>query len=312
MINPFAPLYHSCNHGTSKGKYDTLPDEPTHIDIEPVGVCNFRCRMCPTGLLALGRPGGFMSQETYTNILEKTTGAIRMIGWGEPLMHPKIIEFIEQANRLTHLNTNGSLMTPDLANRLCKAGLSSIKFSFQGTDPKTYEMMRGQDFFEGLLEAIEMVKTARGDSPFPFIAASTTTTDETPEMIEAFRERISPLVDDLTIGLTIFEFIDFDAVPEKHRDRLLEAKENARVVKNHPVPCPEVFDKLSIHWDGSVHVCCNDYSNVTDCGNINDNDLQEIWRHPVLEKYRATLAENDYSLPLCRDCYDYHELTDGA
>lgn len=314
-MNPFQDHYDSCNHGNPRDKYESLDDGPHLVDIEPVGLCNFRCLMCPTGLQSLTRPQDFMSLETFDAILEKTEpfhSSIRFIGWGEPLMHPDIVEMVHLANRagrLTHINTNASKMTAKLAMSLAASGLDSIKFSFQGTDRDTYKMMRQTDFFDGMLEAIgHMVKVQLDGQPF--IAASTSTTDETPEMIEAFRVKLSPMVDHLSIGKTIFEFMDFAAVPKKYKERLEQAAKLCTVEKAHPVPCPEVYDKLTVHWDGSVRVCCNDYDGETDLGNVNLNSMGEIWRHPTMEKYRKKLARKDYSLPLCRDCYDYMDLTE--
>ncbi|MHC4065053.1 MAG: SPASM domain-containing protein, partial [Planctomycetota bacterium] len=81
--------------------------------------------------------------------------------------------------------------------------------------------------------------------------------------------------------------------------------------KVHPKPCPEVFDKLSIHADGSVVLCCNDYNGTVELGNVADTPIIEMWQHPKIEAYRKRLAENNYEAPLCRDCYDYLGLTEG-
>jgi MoaA/NifB/PqqE/SkfB family radical SAM enzyme len=313
--NPFTPLYAQCNTGDSAQKYADLADGPIMVDVEPVGLCNMRCTMCPTGLGALGRPGGFMTDATHAAILRETApfhSAIRYIGFGEPLMHPRIVEFVRaatEAGRITHINTNATKLTPELAKQLCEAGLSSIKFSFQGTDRETYAAMRRMDFFEGMIAAIGMMREARGDLTFPFIAASTSTTDETPEMVEAFRNRLSPLVDHLSIGYTIFDYIDMSAIPPKQRARFEAAAALAKRDRQHPSPCPEVFTKVTLHWDGAARVCCNDHSGLTDLGNVNDASMASIWRHRTMEGYRERLAAKDYAQPLCNSCWDYMELT---
>ena len=259
-----------------------------------------------------------MSKETHTAIMDKTEDPmadIRYIGFGEPLMHPEIVDFVKEAaqgyGRLTHINTNASKLTPELAKDLVEAGLCSIKFSFQGFNRATYAMMRQIDFFDGMINAIKMMQVARGNLVYPFIAASTTTTDETPEQIEQFKERLSPLVDHLGIGKTIFSFIDMAAVPPKQRERLERAAATSTVIKKHPSPCPETNDKISVHWNGDVVVCCNDYSGKTNLGNVKHNSMASIWRHPTMEEYRKRLANNEYSGPLCSVCYDYLGLTEG-
>ena len=312
-MNPFQEIYDACNTGDSQEKYDNLPPYPRILDVELTSSCNFRCLMCPTGNLSLGRPATFMKQATFTKIILQSifhNAAIRFIGWGEPTLHPKLTKFIEIASRhgvLTHMNTNGSKITPKFAERLVESGLRSIKFSFQGVDKASYKEMRGQDFFDEMIEAIKVMKKAG----MPFISASTTTTYETQEQIDEFKRIIEPMVDQLTIGKTIFDYLDLKAVRLKPQERemLIRLKELGQGDKNHPDPCPQVYDSLSIHADGSVKVCCNDFSNVTNLGNVNDLTIQEMWRHNQIEAYRKKLAKKDYSMPLCLDCYDYQNLT---
>lgn len=261
-----------------------------------------------------------MSEATFRKIVDecKPHGtALRCIGWGESLLHPQFVEFIEYANGaglLTHLNTNASKLTPKLATRLVRAGLSSIKFSFQGIDRETYAEMRQTDFFEDMLAAIEDMREARGDSAVPYIAASTSITNETPEQVEAFRALMTPLVDHLSIGRTIFDFIPESAIRLRPHQKEIFAKVKAfeSATKEHPRPCPEITQKISIQWDGSAVVCCNDWNREAPLGNVNDRPIAEIWRDKTIEMYRKTLAKDDYSLPLCKDCFSYMELTPAA
>mgnify|MGYP001594289308 CR=1 FL=1 len=320
-MNPFQPLYDACNSGDPQEKHDGLPAFPRIIDIELTNACNFRCLMCPTGNLSMKRPSGFMDAGLYHKILEQCVDhktALRFIGWGEPTLHPGLRYFVltasADAGLLTHLNTNGAKIDLGYAAELVDAELSSIKFSFQGVDRATYEEMRRTDFYQGMIKAIWMVRATRGSRALPFIAASTTITHETPEMVAAFRAEVGPLVDHLSIGHTVFDFMDLKAVRLRPNEKaMLERLAGlASGDKKHPVPCPEVYDKLTIHWDGSVSVCCNDFDGLTNLGNVNDVPLSAIWRHPVMESYRRRLADKEYTGPLCSVCYDYQGLSQGA
>ena len=312
-MNPFRPLYDACNTGDPAEKWASLADFPRMIDIELTSACNFRCLMCPTGNLSLQRKPVFMGWELHASIAVQCANAgtaIRYIGWGEPLLHPDAPKMIAQAAEcglLTHLNTNGSLVDYPMADRLVAAGLDSIKFSFQGVDRESYREMRAVDFFDGLVQAIWNVHEVRDAKRRPWIAASTSVTDEGPGRIEMFRDRVAPLVDELTIGTTIFDYMDLSAVRLRPADKARLAKLKAREIteKRHPVPCPEVYDKLSIHADGSVVVCCNDFDGIMELGNVNDTPIVELWRHPKIEAYRERLARKDYDAPLCKDCFDY-------
>ena len=305
-MNPFQALYAQCHSGTAAEKLANLPDFPRMVDIELTNACNFRCKMCPTGNRKMTRPTGFMEAGTFKKIIDQCFlpgTAIRFIGWGEPTLHPQISGFVAEASSsllLTHLNTNGSTMTPDLASRLVDAGLKSIKFSFQGTDEKTYAEMRDTDFYAGLIEAIDIMNIARTKKEMfpggftvikaaPYISASTTTTYESPEMIEEFRQEVGPLVDELSVGTTIFGYLG-----EKQDENLSRFD-----------PCPEIYTKLSIQWDGAVVLCCNDFDASIVLGNVNEKSISEIWRHESIEIYRENLAAGRYDNALCVDCWEY-------
>jgi radical SAM protein with 4Fe4S-binding SPASM domain len=237
-----------------------------------------------------------------------------MIGWGEPLLHPKVILWVREAadaGLLVHINTNASHINGGTAAPLVHAGLSSIKFSFQGVDRTSYREMRQINFFDKMIEAIKIMKRARGELLLPYIAASTSITYETEEQVEEFTRKLSPLVDFLGIGRTIFDYMDLSAVRLKpdQIEMLERLKGLATDEKVHPDPCPEVYNKLSIHADGGVVVCCNDFNSVTDLGNVLDKPLAEIWRHPTMEAYREKLAKKEYDGPLCSVCFDYQGLT---
>lgn len=304
MIDPFKEIHEQCNRWHPQEKLDRLPDFPRMIDVELTNACNFRCKMCPTGNGGLTREVGMMTRDTFDNLVlqcEPHGTAIRFIGWGEPTSHPDLISFVEWATDnglLTHINTNGSFLQRENTLGLIDAGLKSIKFSFQGVNRGGYEEMRGTDYFNQLYDVIELFKILRVDGDTPFISASTTTTDETEAEIKGFKILFEEVADKVSVGKTIWDFMGDETKP---RD----------IAKLHPDPCPEVFDKLTVHWDGSVRVCCNDYNGITDLGNINDLSLEKSWHHPTIEEYRNRLAKKDYNAPLCETCYDYMSLSEG-
>ena len=318
-MNPLQPLYDQCNSGTNAEKFRNLPEFPRIIDVELTSACNFRCLMCPTGNLSLKRKTGFMTRDTFDTLVSDCAPhqiALRFIGWGEPTMHPELSVFVKTAHDaglLTHLNTNGSIFGPKQMSDLIDAGLDSIKFSFQGVEKESFRTMRNVDFFDALLHVIRKFVEIRGKKTHPFIAVSTTTTNETSAVIEQFRRDMVTLVDQVSIGKTVFDHLDMDAVRLNKDDQitLWEQSTHQDPEPSHPKPCPEVFDKLSIHYDGSVVVCCNDHNGETDMGNINAAPIDLIWSDKNIEDYRAKLVKDDYTSPNCKTCYDYLDLGNG-
>jgi radical SAM protein with 4Fe4S-binding SPASM domain len=318
--NPFQSIYDKCNEGGSREKFVGLPSFPHLIDIEMTNTCNFRCLMCPTGNFSQQRKKGFMSDTIFYKILnevEKYGTPLRFIRWGEPLSHPSILTYLADAKRkgiLLHLNTNGSLLTEEMIDLFIGLPLDSIKFSFQGVDKKSYAEMRNIDFFDELMTTIEGLYSKRGNNPYPFIMASTTTTYETDPTIEAFKEKIREFVDDVNVGSTNFDYLDLNAVRMRpHELEMLEKLMDLESVEKVHPECPEVFDKLSINWDGKVTACCWDSEDTMLIGDINEQSLLEIWQSPKLNEYREMLVEMRHDeMPLCKDCYDTHSLLKPA
>ena len=314
--NPLHAIYDRCNAGNSWQKFKDLPEMPYLIDIEMTNTCNFRCLMCPTGNFSQRRSKGFMTKDVLKKVLDDLDGypiPIRFIRWGEPLTHPNIIEFMKAAKargHTLHLNTNGSKLDDEMMEQLLAIPLDSIKFSFQGVDQKSYSEMRNIDFFEELVETIKRLREFRGDRPKPYIQASTTITYESKEMVHAFRKTFEGIVDEVNVGRTTLEFIDLDTVrlrPDEMK-MLRYLKEQESVVRKHP-ECPEVYDKLSINWDGTVTACCTDSENKMLIGDLRDSSISDIWKSDTLNKYREMLADMRHDdLPLCKTCYDTHGL----
>jgi MoaA/NifB/PqqE/SkfB family radical SAM enzyme len=119
--------------------------------------------MCPTGTGVSIREKGFISDDTFRNIINSIKGreiGIRFIRWGEPTLHQKLIEYIKEIKNeghLCHINTNGMLLNDRLIYELINSGLDSIKFSFQGVDEKSYNEMRQGGGFNKLIETIKVM-----------------------------------------------------------------------------------------------------------------------------------------------------------
>lgn len=314
--NPFLPVYAQGNSRSSREKYDTLPDFPQYIDIELTNLCNFRCLMCPTGTRSLTRDSGMMDPALFYSILDQVKERqtpLRFIRWGEPTLHPKLLEFLAAAKRhgiICHMNTNGSKMDDAMLQALVDLPLDSIKFSFQGVDQKSYREMRNTDFFDDLLKVARRLYDLRGTREFPYIQVSTTITYESRAQVKAFLDYVAPFTDRATVGMTMLSHIDMDKVflGEEEKKMLEYLRSQERIVRKHP-ECPEVFEKLSINWDGTVTACCSDSDNKMLIGDLKRQSLAEIWKSDVLNQYRDLLVDMRHDeIEFCSGCWDNSSL----
>lgn len=321
-INPFLVIYKQCNSKSNSEKYDEMQTEgatlPLYLDVELTNCCNIHCNMCPVGTGVMKRPKGFMSDEVFEKLVEnikkyKIRG-VRFIRWGEPVLHPKFFDWggvLKEEGVLVHFNTNGLLLNNEKIEKIFETEIDSIKFSFQGIDDLTYSEMRKDGSYSQLMNIIKATYEMRGEREKPYISVTTSITYESQKQIEEFKNKIRNYCDEIGIGQTKMEHIDI------RRMRLSQARleiyekfinEN-QVEMKHVSVCPEIWNKLSINWDGSVSACCQDYDNMMIVGNILDNDLKEIFNGMQEKKYREILKDSDYDkLVLCRNCYEYMPL----
>jgi MoaA/NifB/PqqE/SkfB family radical SAM enzyme len=118
---------------------------PRFIQIEPVGHCNLRCRMCPVRYRDVSN--AFMAWDAYTGIIDAlpSLSELHLQGLGEPLLHPRFFDMVEYAGARgvkVSVNTNLTLLTPAKAERMASCGLAAIFVSIDGATAETYEWVR--------------------------------------------------------------------------------------------------------------------------------------------------------------------------
>ena len=305
--NPFNEIYAQLNG--NDGDFDF----PVCIDMEVTNNCNLHCLFCPTGTGTSTRNKGFMAKEVFQKVLENLKGrriGLRFSRWGEPTLHPKIIDLFKMAKEdghLLHLNTNGQLLNETFITDLINTGMDSIKFSFQGVDEKTYQEMRQDSSFNKLLENIKTVHSIRGKRELPYIHVSTTTTYETDDEVKGFKVMISPYCDLVTTGKTKLEHIEIEKTKLNglQKELLLDLKEKESMVEERLNICPEVFGKVSVDWDGQITGCCSDYDRSMIIGDIKRDSLNNIFHGVVIKKYREILRKREFEkIPHCSRCFD--------
>ena len=116
---------------------------PLYIEISPVGACNHRCTFCAVDYI--GYKSIFMDFEAYKNSVGGMSGkgckSIMFAGEGEPLLHPKITEFVNYTKTCCNIDvsftTNAYKLTEGFVEQ-CIKNISWIKVSFNGGDKDTY------------------------------------------------------------------------------------------------------------------------------------------------------------------------------
>ena len=288
-------------------------DEPCEfpflVDIELTNHCNLKCSFC--GQQAMTREKGFISEGTFQKIIDECelhNTPVRFIRWGEPFLHEKIIDFCKYTKSKDlplHITNNGLAIKESDMNALIDMGVDSLVFSFQGTTKEQYEIMRNNKQYDKLKSNILKLIKIRGGKSKPFIHISTTITKESEMEIENFVNFWGHIVDFVSIGKTNLSRMPDQKIKSAEAVEKIKILRKQETIKKDYTPCNEVYQKLSVNWDGKVTCCCGDYDDFLIVGNISDDTLYNIWNNSKELKAFRELLDNmmHKSLTLCNTCY---------
>jgi len=311
--NPFRKIYDNEEFKTVLQHKDKLPKFPYLIDVELTNQCNLKCIFC--GQQAMTRHKGFMSEEILKKVVDECAQyntPIRFIRWGEPFLHLKIIDFceyIKSKGLLLHITNNGLAVKESDMKSLIELEVDSITFSFQGATKEQYELMRNNHRYDELKTNILKMVKLRGGKKKPFIHISSTMTNETEEEIKTFVNYWGHIVDSVGIGKTNLSRLSAHQIKSFETIGKLEFLRKQETIKKYYRPCIEVYQKLSVDWDGKVSCCCGDFDNFLTVGNLHQSSLYDIWnRSRELKIFRELLDKNMHKcLTLCSTCYHTYE-----
>jgi len=118
---------------------------PAEWMLEVTNRCNLACPMC------LRDKAEFLQRDMDFRfirlLLERNPQpvAIWPYGYGEPLMYPRIFDFIRYAKEkgiVVSLSTNATFLDKNRAENLLNSGLDYLIIAFDGATPSTYEKYR--------------------------------------------------------------------------------------------------------------------------------------------------------------------------
>ncbi|MGE5621417.1 MAG: radical SAM/SPASM domain-containing protein [Candidatus Bathyarchaeota archaeon] len=142
---------------------------PRFLQIEPVGQCNLRCRMCPISFRRDGPPWGppaFMDPNLFKGLIDQFDGLeeLHLQGLGEPFMHPAFFDLVRYAVKKgikVSTNTNLTLLTSRRAKECVESGLDTLHASIDGATAETYEYIRRDGNFRKVIANLDRLMAAR-------------------------------------------------------------------------------------------------------------------------------------------------------
>lgn len=306
--DPFYWIYSSPGWLTD---YDPPRAFPFWLNVELTNRCQLDCIFCsrqtsrrPLGDMDMATARAIIDEAARFNGEEKTRCALRLTGWGEPLLHPKAGEIIAMAKAAglpIKIYTNGLALTPALMDTLIECGADDLQFSLQGLTPGQYAFNRRRSNYAKVRANVEMAHQRRGGRPRPFISVLTSVLADEARSASAedFMADWLTLADKVAIDLTNLNFVS-------GVDRVKPYLKNQSAGLSRG-KCVDVFLALEVKYDGLIQFCGQDADGRPEhsLGRVGEMSLKEAWDSPRMEGQRERVGRHlgHGSMAVCRNCY---------
>ncbi|HJV73027.1 MAG TPA: radical SAM protein [Noviherbaspirillum sp.] len=179
-----------------------MTELPKFVQIEPVGQCNLRCRMCPIQFRPEGTPGqprAYMDFEVFCGLIDQFPDMteLQLQGLGEPLLHLhffRMVHYAAQRGIRVSTNTNLTVMSEARAEECVRSGMHTMHVSLDGATAATYQTIRVRSRFDRVLRNLRRLVQAklRLQSDLPHIrlvaVAMRENLDELPDLVRLAHE----------------------------------------------------------------------------------------------------------------------------
>ncbi len=295
---------------------DRVLGMPANYFIDPINICNLRCPLCPTGRGVLARSPGRMEVSLLKQIIDEIAPwayRVELYNWGEPLLHPDIIEIIRYASqqRVTvGLSSNLNRMDAEMARGLVESGLTQLIVSIDGTTQEAYSAYRRNGRLEVALKNLEMLLEARRklNSHEPFIIWRMLVGRHNEHEVNAVREMAHQMgVDGFMTGVLYVDTEDANQVEQwlpvdpaySHYDY-----NSGRLANSWH--CHDLWESMVINWDGGVAPCCWLHDAQLDFANLSGQSVREAWNNANYTSARRVIGKRDTqpadAFTICHRC----------
>ncbi len=198
--------------------------ELTFVSFNVTNRCTQRCPMCgvwatPSDEMSVDEIAVMMTQLRAVGV-----AAIEVSG-GEPFLRPDIFEMLAVLDRLGFLysiNTNGTLLTPELIERLAScSGLLQLAVSLDSLDRDRYAQLRGTDSLARVLETLDAIAAAPRRLPAKLnVTMSRVNRDEILDILAFAKQR--------GLGMSVFPVIQGSGLAHRAEDAAFSASDDER------------------------------------------------------------------------------------
>jgi len=271
---------------------------PLNIGLEVGNFCNLNCIMCCNDVLK--RKRGYMDMKLYRKIINEIAEVspntrLWLDFYGEPLLaRYKLYFMIDYAKKKginnVNMNTNGTLLTDEMAEMLLDSGIDFISVDVDGFSKEVYEKIRvGADrdeVYNNVLNFVDKWKKRKGKKPYFEIKVI--------EM-EENKHEVKKIIDywlekEVGVGVRVLNNWGGKLKTVKHD------------IKQDRIACGNAIGQLCVTWEGKVTVCAQDCEGELAFGDLNFEMIQDIWQKKQSFIDLHMNHEFDKLPELCQQC----------
>lgn len=294
--------------------HDTLPP-PKSVKIELTARCDFACFFCATRLRL--REKQDMDWDLLKSLLRQIRNAgvpeIGLFYLGESFLYPKLVDAIRYAKHdcgfpYVFLTTNGRLAVRDRVEACVRAGLDSLKFSFNSADPEQFKEVTSLNAFDTVVQNIKDARAAI-DAVFAdtgrrcgLYASSILYDGEQKARMTKAVEEIRPFVDE-HYYLPLYNQAGF--IGKKGSAAPIAGNVGRVGALREPIPCWSIFTEGHITYDGRLSACCFDHDGRFSMGDLKTTPFMEAWNSEKFRALRKAHLARDVKNTVCEKCIAY-------
>lgn len=264
------------------------------VYIEITNCYNLACSFCSE----VTKEKRFMTEQEFEHILKEVSQVTKVIYLhvkGEPLLHPKIINFLKLAEKYqlqVNLTTNGILF-PKLVDKLkdCSS-LHKINFSLhceQNNPHYEEEIFKNVEKLSTNTVIIYRIWTLKDGK---LNEQSTKTVEKLKKHYHLSKETVEKLKTENNVKISSTIYVD------KDNEFLWPSITN----HNSCGYCYALKTHIAILVDGTVVPCCLDCNGIINLGNIYKETIEQIQNKERYQRLKKSFQDRKPSEKLCQSC----------
>ena len=269
---------------------DRAPRLPDIVQIESTNLCNAKCVFCPRD--EMHRQQGIMDMDLFRKVVDECAALgithVRLHNYGEPFLDRRLVEKVRYAKTRgiaeVGMISNGSLITPNIAQGLIDAGLDAINISVDASGKETFERTRVNLDYDVVIDNIRTLDRLRREAgrTRPKLILSFVRQQDSPEE-QAFIDTWRGIADKIHIT----DLHNWAGTLNAHSDVAY--------------PCYRLWLTFTVLWDGRVSLCCADFDGRHVLGDLRTSTIREVWNAPAYRAARRQHLESG-GPEICRSC----------